>query len=312
MKNYKFLYGPVPSRRLGRSLGVDIVTYKYCTYDCIYCQLGKTINKTIIRSPYISPNEILEEIERFLKEEKIHIDYISLSGSGEPTLHSGIKNIINGIKKITEIPVAVITNGSLLYLDEVREDLLCADLILPSMDAVTKEIFEKINRPASGISLDKIIHGLIEFRKIYKGRIWLEILFCKDINDNEAEVLKMLEVIKEISPDKIHLNTVVRPPSEKWAKALTQEEMKKIQMLFGPKASIISEFDHHPPKIQTSETENEILKILKRRPLSLIDISKLVGISEDVLEAMIEPLVKEGKIKKKNFGNSIYYKIQRQ
>ncbi len=312
MKNYRFLYGPVPSRRLGRSLGVDIITYKYCTYDCIYCQSGKTTKKTTLRNSYISPDEILEEVERFLKEEAVPIDYISLSGSGEPTLHSGIKNIIDGIKKITEIPVAVITNGSLLYLDEVRQDLLSADVVLPSMDAVSAEIFEKINRPASDISLGMIINGLIEFRKIYKGEIWLEILFCKGVNDDENEVLRMLEVVRKINPDKIHLNTVVRPPSERWVKALTHEEMERIQALFGPKASIISEFDRHSSEILIEDTESEIIKILKRRPLSLMDLSKLTGIKERVLETMIEPMVSDGKIIKKNFGNSIFYEIPRE
>lgn len=311
MKNYRFLYGPVPSRRLGRSLGVDIVNYKYCTYDCIYCQLGKTTEKTVIRAPFISPDEVLEEIKRFLRDEKIPIDYVSLSGSGEPTLHSGIKDIIEGIKKITEIPVAVITNGSLLYLEKVRQALLSADLILPSMDAVSIEIFEKINRPAPGLSIDEIINGLIEFRKIYKGEIWLEILFCKGVNDDEAEVLKMLEVIEKINPHNIHLNTVVRPPTEKWVKALTQKEMEEIQKVFGPKASIISEFNRHPSEVPTTETENEILRILKRRPLSLGDISKLIGIDEPILEKMVEPMISEGKIKKKNFGASIFYEIQR-
>lgn len=311
MKHYRFLYGPVPSRRLGRSLGVDIVNYKYCTYDCIYCQLGRTIEKTVIRTPFISPHEVLEEIKRFLRDEKIPIDYVSLSGSGEPTLHSGIKEIIEGIKKITELPVAVITNGSLLYLEKVRQDLLSADLILPSMDAVSIEIFKKINRPAPGLSIDEIINGLIGFRKIYKGKIWLEILFCKGVNDNEAEVLKMTEAIEKINPDRIHLNTVVRPPTVKWVKALTQKEMEEIQKIFGPKASIISEFDRHPSEIPANETESEILRILKRRPLSLGDISKLIGIAEPTLEKMIEPMVCGGKIKKKNFGASTYYEIQR-
>ena len=311
MKNYKFLYGPVPSRRLGRSLGIDLVPYKYCTYDCIYCQLGKTTKKTVLRDQYASPASILEELKSFLNKEDNPIDFISLSGSGEPTLNSGIKEVIEGIKKITKIPIAVITNGSLLYLEEVRNDLLLADFVLPSMDAVSIDVFNKINKPHEGLSIYEIIDGLIEFRKIFKGQIWLEILFCKGVNDGETEIKGMIEVTKKINPDKIHLNTVVRPPSEKWALALNHEEMEKIRILFGDKASIISDFDRHPSEISDPEIAKEILKILERRPLSLRDISKLMGISKDTLKKVIEPMAVEGKVKERFFGNEIFYEIQR-
>ena len=219
MKSYRHLYGPVPSRRLGGSLGIDLVPHKICTYDCIYCQIGKTTKKTLTRKEYVPVKEITEEVERFLKEGAASIDYLSLTGSGEPTLHSQIRSVIEGIKAITSIPVAVITNGSLLYEEEVRQDLLRADLVLPSLDAVSPEVFRKINRPRKGFSVDKVIEGLVEFRNVYKGRIWLEILFCKGINDGKEELLRMKNVVDRVRPDRIHLNTVVRPPSEKWAGA---------------------------------------------------------------------------------------------
>jgi len=311
MKNYRFLYGPVPSRRLGRSLGVDLIPYKYCTFDCIYCQLGKTTNKTVTRDRYISPEEILNEIKRFLNEETFPIDYISLSGSGEPTLNSGIREVIEGIKRITKIPVAVITNSSLIYLDEVKKDVFNADLVLPSLDAVSLNIFNKINRPNKELSLNKIIEGLIEFRKIYKGIIWLEILFCKGINDRENEISNMIEVVEKINPDKIHLNTVIRPPTEKWAKPVSHDEMEKIRALFGSKASIISEFDRHHLDIIETNIEKEILRILERRPLSLVDISKLIGISLELLKKIIDPLIYNGKIEESNFGGSLFYEIKR-
>jgi wyosine [tRNA(Phe)-imidazoG37] synthetase (radical SAM superfamily) len=311
MKNYRFLYGPVPSRRLGRSLGVDLIPYKYCTFDCIYCQLGKTTNKTVTRDRYISPEEILNEIKRFLNEETFPIDYISLSGSGEPTLNSGIREVIEGIKRITKIPVAVITNSSLIYLDEVKKDVFNADLVLPSLDAVSLNIFNKINRPNKELSLNKIIEGLIEFRKIYKGIIWLEILFCKGINDREDEISNMIEVVEKINPDKIHLNTVIRPPTEKWAKPVSHDEMEKIRALFGSKASIISEFDRHHLDIIETNIEKEILRILERRPLSLVDISKLIGISPELLKKIIDPLIYNGKIEESNFGGSLFYEIKR-
>ncbi len=310
MKSYLHLYGPVPSGRLGRSLGIDLVPHKICTYDCIYCQIGNTTEKTLARKEYVPVKDILEEVRSFLKGETSSIDYLSLAGSGEPTLHSQIRSVIEGIKAITSIPVAVLTNGSLLYEEEVRQDLIRADIVLPSLDAVSSEVFMRINRPRPGFSIEEVIEGLIEFRKVYKGQIWLEILFCRDVNDGKKELLRMKKVIDRIQPDRIHLNTVVRPPSEKWAVPLNQKEMEEIRAFFGEKASIISEFDRHPPVVSERDIKEEILKILKRRPLSLSDLSKGMGITRNELEAYLNPLIQEGKIQSRSFGDSIYYEIK--
>ena len=310
MKSYRHLYGPVPSRRLGRSLGIDLVPHKICTYDCIYCQIGKTTEKTLARKEYAPVTEILEEVGSFLQEETSSTDVLSLAGSGEPTLHSQIRSVIEGIKAITSIPVAVITNGSLLYEEEVRQDLLSVDLVLPSLDAVSSEVFRKINRPRKGFSVEKVIEGLVEFRKVYKGQIWLEILFCKGVNDSKEELVRMKKTVERIAPDRIHLNTVIRPPSEKWAVPLNQEEMETMRTFFGERASIISEFDRHPPAVTERDIREEILKILKRRPLSLKDLSKGMGIREDEIEEYIQPLVSEGRIHARRFGDSIYYEIK--
>jgi wyosine [tRNA(Phe)-imidazoG37] synthetase (radical SAM superfamily) len=301
------LYGPVPSRRLGRSLGIDLVPHKICTYDCIYCQIGKTTERTLLRREYVPVGEILEEVRAFLQEEHPTVDHLSLGGSGEPTLHSKIRSIIEGIQAITVLPVAVITNGSLFYEREVREDLLRADVVLPSLDAVSAEVFERINRPVPGFSIGNVVEGLIQFRKIYQGQIWLEILFCRGVNDSEAELLKMKEVIKQIRPDMIHLNTVVRPPSEKWVAPLTPDEMEKIRAFFGKRASIISEFDRHilpPPETEVTE---RILSILRRRPLSLSDLSQHMSLSQNELESYLKPLVEEGKVRTRPHQRSVYY-----
>jgi len=310
MKSYRHLYGPVPSRRLGRSLGIDLVPHKICTYDCIYCQIGKTTEKTLARKEYAPVTEILEEVGSFLQEETSSTDVLSLAGSGEPTLHSQIRSVIEGIKAITSIPVAVITNGSLLYEEEVRQDLLSVDLVLPSLDAVSSEVFRKINRPRKGFSVEKVIEGLVEFRKVCKGQIWLEILFCKGVNDSKEELVRMKKTVERIAPDRIHLNTVIRPPSEKWAVPLNQEKMETMRAFFGERASIISEFDRHPPAVTERDIREEILKILKRRPLSLKDLSKGMGIREDEIEEYIQPLVSEGRIHARRFGDSIYYEIK--
>ena len=307
MKRFRHLYGPVPSRRLGRSLGVDLVPHKICTYDCIYCQIGKTTDRTLVRKEYVPVEEILEEVGAFLAKDHPPVDYLSLGGSGEPTLHSKIRLIIEGIQAISVLPVAVITNGSLLYEQDVREDLLRADVVLPSLDAVSPEVFEKINRPGPGFSIENVIRGLIEFRKIYQGQIWLEILFCRGVNDTENELLRMKEAIRQIRPDLIHLNTVVRPPSEKWVAPLAPDEMEKIRAFFGERASIISEFDRHivpPPEAEMTE---KILSILRRRPLSLSDLSRNMGLSQNELETFLGPLVEEGKVQIRSYQDSVFY-----
>jgi len=309
MRTYRHLYGPVPSRRLGRSLGIDLVPHKICTYDCIYCQIGNTTEKTLVRKEYVPVGEILEEVRRFLQEETSSIDHLSLSGSGEPTLHIHIRSVIEGIKAITSIPVAVITNGSLLYEEEVRQDLLRADIVLPSLDAISPEVFMRINRPRSGFSIEKVIEGLVEFRKIYKGQIWLEILFCKGVNDGKKELMRLKKVVDRIQPDRIHLNTVVRPPSEKWATSLNQKEMEAIKVFFGERASLITEFDRHPSSVSERDVKEEILKILKRRPLSLSDLSKGMGIPQNELDRYIEPLTQERRIRTRIFDGAVYYEI---
>jgi len=309
MKAFHYLYGPVPSRRLGRSLGIDLVPHKICTYDCIYCQIGKTTQKTLVRQEYVPVIEIIEEVARFLKEETSSIDYLSLSGSGEPTLHSKIRSVIEGIKGMTSIPIAVITNGSLLYLEEVRQDLLYADVVLPSLDAVSSDAFLKINRPDEGLSAERMVEGLVQFRKIYKGQIWLEILFCRGINDHQDELIRMKEAINRIKPDQIHINTVVRPPSEKWAAPLSRKEMEKIGAFFGERAIIISEFDRPPLSLTEGDIKEEILKILKRRPLSLNDLSKGMGIPTEELERHIQPLIQKGSIEVRSFGESVFYEV---
>ncbi len=309
MKKYRHLYGPVPSRRLGRSLGIDLVPHKVCTYDCIYCQIGKTSEKTLERKEYVPTGELLEEVKAFLQEESASADTLSLGGSGEPTLHSKIGLIIDGIKAMTTLPVAVITNGALLYEEEVRKDLLRANRVLPSMDAASPEIFEKINRPRRGFSVEKVIEGLVEFRRVYTGQIWLEILFCKGVNDSQSELAEMKKAVEQIKPDQIHLNTVVRPPSERWAFALDRQEMEAIRAFFGEKASIISEFDRHPPFFLDKDIREGIQRILKRRPLSLSDLSEGMGISQEELEKHLGSLESEGKIRARPFGGFIYYEI---
>ena len=214
IKNY--FYGPVPSRRLGFSLGVDLLSKKTCSFNCLYCQLGPNSKKTAKRFSFSKLPKFKEGLKEIIGRNP-KINYITISGSGEPTLYKGLDKIIAAIKKVTQnkYPVAVITNSSLLYKGEVRDELKKADLIVPSLDAATSKTFSKINRPCKGITLKRIVSGLIQLRKEFKGKIWLEIMLISGINDSKREIEKFKEIIDKISPDKIQLNLPVRPAGVK-------------------------------------------------------------------------------------------------
>jgi wyosine [tRNA(Phe)-imidazoG37] synthetase (radical SAM superfamily) len=303
----KYIFGPVPSRRLGRSLGVDLVPYKTCTFDCIYCDLGRTTHKTTSRQSYVVSEEIQKELELTLSILDKKPDYITLSGSGEPTLNINIGEIIQRIKEITSTPVAVLTNSSLLSSNEVRRDLSEADVVLPSLDAITPALFEYINRPYSSIKIEEIISGLIQFRKQYRGQIWLEILFCRGVNDGKEEIEKLKEVIERIEPVRVQLNTPVRPPAENFAFPLTLAQLEEIRERLGDKAEIISEFAAPLGEEFNSVKDTEILNLIKRRPCTTEDISKALGLHLDEVVKYLEKLVKEGVVHYRMYEHHCYY-----
>jgi wyosine [tRNA(Phe)-imidazoG37] synthetase (radical SAM superfamily) len=308
VKQYQYIFGPVPSRRLGRSLGIDLVPSKTCTYDCIYCQLGLTTQKTIQRKAYVPLHVVLKEIKIKLKDPDPPA-YITLSGSGEPTLHSGIGALIRDIKKITSIPMAVITNGSLLWMPEVRDALMPADVVLPSLDAGEDDLFQKVNRPHPDITFEKMVQGLISFREEYKGQIWLEILLVDDLSAIPGEVEKIARWVREIKPDRIHLNTATRPPAEKSAHAVPKEKLEELARLLGDSAEVTAEYrTEQPPPAPVKVSRSEIVAMLQRRPCTLQDIVE--GLRIDRTEAMkyINELIQSCQIEAEQRGNAIYYK----
>lgn len=290
------IYGPVPSRRLGYSLGVDILPFKTCSLDCIYCQLGTTKYKIVRRKKFFVCKTILDQIKEVIDSGQ-HIDYITFSGSGEPTLNTAIGNLIRKIKKSTPIPVAVLTNGTLLFRKSVRDALSLADLVVPSLDAVTQKIFDRINRPHPSLKIEKIIDGLMKFRQKFNGKIWLEILLVKGVNDSPVHIQKLKKVIAEINPDRIHLNTVVRPPADKSACPLSPQELERIRSIFGKKAEVVAEFKktRHMPGFH--DIKEAILSMVARRPVTLSDMSKSLGKHKNELIKYCDFLLKEGKIK---------------
>ena len=303
----KYTYGPVPSRRLGLSLGVDLVPKKICTYDCIYCQIGRPTLQTVERKEYVPARSILLDVEQSLREWGEKIDYIAISGSGEPTLNSAIGEIIQGIKKLTTTPVAVITNSSLLHLEEVRQALRAADVVMPSLDAVTPSVFQTINRPLPFLEIEQIIQGLAAFRGEYKGQIWLEILLCRGINDAGEEIERMREAIHIIRPDKVQLNTVVRPGVEDYAAALSPDQMEQIKNALGADAEIIAEFEGDGHRMPQEAIEERVIRIIQRRPETPDDLAKALGLHDLEIAKILDKLAKEGKVTYRVFNQRVYY-----
>ena len=306
----RYLYGPVPSRRLGRSLGVDILPQKVCTLDCIYCQLGRTTNKTIERKDYIPIEEVLTELKERLAQ-GLKADYITISGSGEPTLNSRLGELIDGIKKITDIPVAILTNGTLLYRQDVRADCAKADVVLPSLDAGDEQAFQRVNRPHKDISIEKLISGLCAFRDEFAGQIWLEVFFVEGVNTDAEQIAKIRDVIERIRPDKVQLNTAVRPTAEPNVKAVEVEKLRSIASQLGEKCEVVADFlPRHRGQHIESKAE-DVLSMLKRRPCSLSDICSGLGINSNEALKYISRLQQQGVVHSEEKDGIIFFKASR-
>jgi wyosine [tRNA(Phe)-imidazoG37] synthetase (radical SAM superfamily) len=323
------IFGPVNSRRLGRSLGVDLFQDKICTLNCIYCEVGPTVLLTCERAEYAPTQAIKKEIETyFLDQNQVaELDFITVTASGEPTLHKDLGEILQHLKKISAKPIAVLTNGTTLTVPQIRQELAQADVVIPSLDSALFTGFRKIDRPAACVVLDQVIEGLISFSHSYEGKIWLEILFAQGINDTAEEVQALRQVIQQMRIDRIQLNTVARPPLESFARPLNKKSM----------AAIARQFEEDNPfcpvdllafqASQDDETEEpkkfffnldraadkeaftvELVKMLKRRPCTAADINRTfhLGGAEKV-ELLLDALVKDGCIQKRVHQDSVYY-----
>ncbi len=315
MERYRYLYGPVPSRRLGRSLGLDLVPYKTCSYDCVYCHLGRTTDKTIERREYVPVADLLEELRRKLAEGK-KADYISLAGSGEPTLHSGMGELIRGIREMSDIPVAVFTNGSLLWKPEVREALAGADLVLPSLDAGDGELFRYVNRPHEEVTFERMVEGLEAFTRGFSGRVWVEVLLLAGVTGIRGEVEKIARHLSRCRVDRIQLNTVVRPPAEGFARPVTQGQLRRLQEFFAGRVGIISPpaaNENTPPDAGNPDgpvsSGDAVIALLERRPATPGDIA--CGLAMHAMEALkrLEALRAAGRVETVSIGGRTFYAV---
>ncbi|MBN2372488.1 radical SAM protein [bacterium] len=303
------IFGPVPSRRLGRSLGVDLVPYKTCTFDCVYCELGPTTCHTLKRQPYKPIDSVCDELVKRLDQLNGDVDYITLAGSGEPTLNSDLGRLIERIKRISNTPLAILTNGSLLFDPSVRSELRALDLIVPSLDAVSRETFLKVNRPVAGIEIEDIIEGLIKLREEFSGAIWLEVLVCMGINDSESELTLIKNAVYEIKPDKVQVNTVFRPPSIEGTKPVSEKRLKEIEAFIGPIAMAVGMADiKKNSRAGSRSVRTRTLMLLRRRPCTIKDISDALCMARIEAIKLLDLLVDQGEVSRVYHEGEFYYK----
>ena len=302
----RFVYGPVASRRLGFSLGVDIIPFKTCTLDCVYCQLGSAGRATVRRRSWFPPEAILAQIKEAIDSGQ-RIDVITFSGSGEPTLSRDLGFLIRSIKKMTGIPVAVLTNGTLLGRRDVRRDLAAADVVGPSLDAVPAALFRRVNRPHASLDNRKVIDGLVRFRDEFAGEIRLEIMLVKGVNDSPAAIEAIKRAVVRIRPDRIELNTVVRPPADRRAGALSAAALARIRASLGPKAEVVASFAERKQAPASGDLDRAILVTVGRRPQTAADIAAALGRHRDEVLKALSRLLARGRIHRRDHGGKTYF-----
>jgi len=309
----KHLFGPVNSRRLGLSLGVDLVPAKICNFDCIYCEVGVTTGLTVKRREYTPTAEIIAELESFFagldSDSPGWPDFVTLTSSGEPTLHTGIGEVIRYVKQKLDIPVAVLTNGALLYDPQVRLDLMAADIVVPSLDAARPETLAAINRPAAECADPRqIIDGLVSFAEEFGGEVWLEILLAEGVNDSEEDIDALVAAVERIRPDRVQLNTVVRPPAESWARPIPEARLKELAGRFkGNRVEIIADYSGRAAVRPAQPQKLEILEMLKRRPCTQTDICEATGLDGDDVQRLLSELAEASLIRETMHDGRKYY-----
>jgi wyosine [tRNA(Phe)-imidazoG37] synthetase (radical SAM superfamily) len=306
MAGHRFVYGPVASRRLGFSLGVDIIPFKTCTLDCIYCQLGAAGRKTVRRASWFPPKEILAQVKAAVDSGQ-KIDVITFSGSGEPTLSRDIGFLIRAIKRMTRVPVAVLTNGTLLTRKDVRRDLAAADVVVPSLDAVPAALFRRVNRPHASLDNRRIVDGLVRFREEFKGEIRLEVMLVKGVNDSPAAIKALKTAVARIRPDRIELNTVVRPPADHRAGPLGAAALRRIRAGLGPKAEIVASFAERKQAPAAGALDRPILAMVGRRPQTAADVTLALGRHRDEVLKALSSLLRRGRVRRLVHGGKTYF-----
>lgn len=313
----KFVFGPVPSRRLGQSLGIDTLPLKTCNWNCVYCQLGRTIPLTNERREYFPRKEILAEVEQALASHKTsRIDWITFVGSGEPTLHSGLGWLIQKIQGLIDtsagsmhrLPVAVITNGALLYLPEVREELAWADAVLPTLDAGNARLYHKINRPHPDLTYERLVDGLIAFREKYKGMLWVEVMVVRGLNDTEGTLREISAVLEQVQPDEVHINLPTRPPAEAWVVPADEAGLMRAISILGNVAKVVQPAEGDFDLGVYENSVEAIIGIITRHPMRQDELERtLTRWSPGEVKEALEDLQASGRAQiVKRFGKRFW------
>jgi wyosine [tRNA(Phe)-imidazoG37] synthetase (radical SAM superfamily) len=305
----RHLFGPVPSRRLGMSLGIDLVPPKTCPLNCLYCEAGRTTRHTAERGEYIPVDEILAELDEYLKPYP-HLDHITFSGAGEPTLHSGIGQIVEHLH--THWPqyrIALITNGIGLINPAMRQEALGCSVVLPSLDAGTEAAFQRINRPCPGITLDALTDGLIAFRKEYSGLMLLEVFLLEGVNDDSAELAAIAERVRRIQPDQVQLNSLDRPGAEAGLIPVSHERLASLTGLFAPIPAIpITRQPSGGVSQAFSDLQEMIVSTVKRRPCTVQDLVLMTGHPVMEIQKVLRELLSDGRIESQPGERGEFYR----
>lgn len=307
MKRYNYLFGPVPSRRFGRSLGVDLVPRKTCSFDCVFCQVGRGEDLTLKRDEWVSTEAVIEELEDWITR-GVPADYITLSGSGEPTLHSRFGEVLDFANAKTPFKSALLTNGTLLGDPEVRKAAAKASVVKMSLSAWDQRSFELINRPHPDLKFENYVSGERRFRAEYSGELWLEVFAVAGINASESQMKKIAGIVKSIKPDRIHLNTAVRPPSERSVRAVPREELERLAAVFDPPAEMVAEFKGEAARDRLNEAD--LMAVLRRRPCTMVQLAQVTGANVNEVSKYISLLLAKGIVKAEANGEEVYYRVK--
>jgi len=306
---YRYLFGPVPSRRLGRSLGIDLVPQKTCTFDCAYCECGRTTVLTLERREYVPTDRVIAELDDCLAKAP-DIDYVTFAGSGEPTLHSGIGDIISFIKdRYPRYRVAVLTNGALFVDPDVRAALMRADLVVPSLDAVSEDIFRDINRPSPGITAGQVVAGLIAFSREFPGVIWLEVFIVPGKNDTDEELLRLRDAVAVIAPDRVQVNTLDRPGTDIRVRRASPRTLERARTIIGGNAEVIGAASCEPATApEMRDVADMLLATLRRRPCTVADLSRISGLRPAEVTKHLRILEEKGAVEPVREQRGVFYR----
>jgi len=305
---YQHVYGPVPSRRLGRSLGVNPIPFKTCNYSCVYCQLGRTSKMSHERKDWLDPEAIAGEVDRSMATQGEGIDFVTFVGEGEPALCKSLGWLIDRAKEAADVPVAVVTNGSLFYRDDVRDDMARADVVMPTVDAADQDIFQRINRPYGRLPVGDMIDGLVKFRDRYEGRLWAEVMLVAGVNDTEAALLDLRRALDRIRPDRVYVNAPIRPPAEPWVKPPDAEGLVRAHAILGETVFI----DHAESGTFSTEgfadPAEAVQMIVRRHPMRRDQILETLGtMPGGSANGVLDRMVSDGQIQRVDYRGQTYF-----